>query len=151
MTRNYEISHPSNKVSPLPLALPPAFALCRPVASLDPAGWEGKLRKTRGNSSSFQSTAPPAPLAASGGHGNQDVVQICQKSRRIGCVIPHCNLQRGFTQPILQLFGHICFLSRGRVAHSAAQNNAFRVTFRTFSVFLEPQGGRESGCHLLIR
>ena len=35
-------------------------------------------------------------------------IQICQKSRRIGCVIPHCNLQCGVTQPILQLFWHIC-------------------------------------------
>ena len=31
-------------------------------------------------------------------------LQICQKSRKIGCVIPHCNLQRGITQPILRLF-----------------------------------------------
>ena len=31
-------------------------------------------------------------------------VQICQKGRRIGCVIPRCNLQRGITQPILQIF-----------------------------------------------
>ena len=30
-------------------------------------------------------------------------VQICQKSRRIGCVTPHCMLQRGITQPILRL------------------------------------------------
>ena len=28
-------------------------------------------------------------------------VQICQKSRRIGCVIPRCKLQSGITQPIL--------------------------------------------------
>ena len=28
---------------------------------------------------------------------------ICQKSRRIGCVIPHCRLQRGITQLILCL------------------------------------------------
>ena len=27
-----------------------------------------------------------------------------QKSRRIGCVIPHCNLQHEITQPILRLF-----------------------------------------------
>ena len=31
-------------------------------------------------------------------------IQICQKSRRIGCVIPRCNLQCGITQPILQIF-----------------------------------------------
>ena len=31
-------------------------------------------------------------------------VQICQKSRGMGCVIRHCNLQCGITQPILQLF-----------------------------------------------
>ena len=31
-------------------------------------------------------------------------VQICQKRRRIGCMIPHCKLQRGFTQPILRHF-----------------------------------------------
>ena len=32
------------------------------------------------------------------------VLHVCQKSRRIGCVIPRCNLQRGFTQPILHLY-----------------------------------------------
>ena len=31
-------------------------------------------------------------------------VQKCQKSRRIGCVIPHCKLQRGIMQPILRPF-----------------------------------------------
>ena len=31
-----------------------------------------------------------------------------KKSWRIGCVIPHCKLQCGITQPILKLFGHIC-------------------------------------------
>ena len=30
--------------------------------------------------------------------------KICQRSQRIGCVIPHYNLQRGITQPILRLF-----------------------------------------------
>ena len=35
-------------------------------------------------------------------------VQICQKSQRIGCVIPRCKLQCGITQPILRLFLHIC-------------------------------------------
>ena len=30
-----------------------------------------------------------------------DSVQICQKSRRIRCVIPLCNLQRAITQPIV--------------------------------------------------
>ena len=34
-------------------------------------------------------------------------VQKCQKSRRIGCVIPHCKLKCGSTQPILWLFWHI--------------------------------------------
>ena len=33
---------------------------------------------------------------------------VCQKSRGIGCVIPHCKLQHGITQPILWLFWHIC-------------------------------------------
>ena len=37
-------------------------------------------------------------------------LQICPKIRRIGCVIPPCNLQHGITQPILQLFWHICTL-----------------------------------------
>ena len=37
-------------------------------------------------------------------------VQICQKIRRIGCVILCCKLQCGITQPILQLFWHICSL-----------------------------------------
>ena len=32
-------------------------------------------------------------------------LQICKKSRRIGCVIPHCKLQRGITQPILCFLG----------------------------------------------
>ena len=32
------------------------------------------------------------------------IVQICQKRRWIGCVIPHFKLQRRITQPILQLF-----------------------------------------------
>ena len=31
-------------------------------------------------------------------------VQICQESQRIGCVIAHCNLKCGITQPILKLF-----------------------------------------------
>ena len=31
-------------------------------------------------------------------------MRIVQISRRIGCVIPHCNYQCGITQPILQLF-----------------------------------------------
>ena len=31
-------------------------------------------------------------------------LQICQKSRRIGCMIPHCNLQHGITQPFLRFF-----------------------------------------------
>ena len=31
-------------------------------------------------------------------------LQICLKSRRIGCVIPHCNLQCRMTQPILRTF-----------------------------------------------
>ena len=35
-------------------------------------------------------------------------VQICQKIRRIGCVILRCKLQCGITQPILRLFWHIC-------------------------------------------
>ena len=34
--------------------------------------------------------------------------KICQKWRRIGCVIPRSKLQRGITQPILKLFWHIC-------------------------------------------
>ena len=34
----------------------------------------------------------------------RSAVQICQKSRRVGCVIPHCNLQRGITQPTPRLF-----------------------------------------------
>ena len=32
------------------------------------------------------------------------VLQICQKSQRIGCVIPLCKLKCVITQPILQLF-----------------------------------------------
>ena len=32
------------------------------------------------------------------------VVQMCKKSRRIGCVIPPCNLQRGIAQPINRFF-----------------------------------------------
>ena len=102
MTRNYEISHPSNKVSPLPLALPPACALCRPVSRSSWLG--GQIEKNEGQFLFLSIDRAAAPLAASGGHGNQDVVQICQKSQRIGCVIPHCNLQRGITQPILRLF-----------------------------------------------
>ena len=31
-------------------------------------------------------------------------VKICQKSRRMGCVIPHCKLQYGITLPIIKLF-----------------------------------------------
>ena len=41
-------------------------------------------------------------------------LQICQNSWRIGCVIPHCKLQCGITQPIIQLFWHICTRSRLR-------------------------------------
>ena len=33
-------------------------------------------------------------------------VQICNKSQRIGCVIPHCKLQCGITQ--LHIFWHVC-------------------------------------------
>ena len=41
------------------------------------------------------------------------------KSQRIGCVIPHCYLQRWITQPILRIFWHIC--SSGTVkSHSCA-------------------------------
>ena len=29
------------------------------------------------------------------------VIQICQKNQRIGCVRPHCKLQRGITQTLL--------------------------------------------------
>ena len=36
-----------------------------------------------------------------GAERREPSVQICQKSRRIGCVIPCCNLQSGITQPIL--------------------------------------------------
>ena len=36
---------------------------------------------------------------------------MCQKSRRIGCVIPSCNLQCGITQPILRLCWLICIMS----------------------------------------
>ena len=39
---------------------------------------------------------------------SQKLVQICKKSRRIGCVIPYCKLQCGITQPTLRLFLHIC-------------------------------------------
>lgn len=35
--------------------------------------------------------------------GNEAAIQICHKCRRMGCVIPHCNLQYIITQPILQL------------------------------------------------
>ena len=35
-------------------------------------------------------------------------VQICEKSQKIGCVIPHCMLHHVITQPIFQLFSHIC-------------------------------------------
>ena len=35
---------------------------------------------------------------------NPVCVQICQKSRRIGCVIPRCKLQCRITQPTLRLF-----------------------------------------------
>ena len=38
---------------------------------------------------------------------HQQNVQKCEKIRRIGCIIPHCNLQHGITQPILQLFFYI--------------------------------------------
>ena len=47
-------------------------------------------------------------------------IQISQKSWRIGCVIPHSNLQRGITQPILLFyisvvllfctFNHMCIM-----------------------------------------
>ena len=39
---------------------------------------------------------------------SSSAVQICQKSRWIGCVIPHCNLQCGITQHIPPLFWDIC-------------------------------------------
>ena len=44
------------------------------------------------------------------------LLQVCQKSRRIGCVIPRCNLQHRIMQPILWLFWHVhvCRLSGGR-------------------------------------
>ena len=35
-------------------------------------------------------------------------IQICQKSRRIGCEIPSRKLHCRITQPILRLFWHIC-------------------------------------------
>ena len=47
-------------------------------------------------------------LLCSPGGRSLCTVQICRKSQRIGCVISHCNLQCGITQPILRLFRHIC-------------------------------------------
>ena len=51
----------------------------------------------------------PFPCPEAARHARQEparteYVHICQKSRRIGCVTPHCNLQRGITQPIHRLF-----------------------------------------------
>ena len=48
-------------------------------------------------------------------------IQIRQKSRRIGCVIPRCKLKRRITQPILRLFWHICtYVSRVPFAFGAS-------------------------------
>ena len=54
--------------------------------------------------------------------GRPAYVQICQKGRRIGCVIPHCNFQHGITQPIL------------RPALGVDQKST-RVTFRLEAAF----------------
>ena len=51
-------------------------------------------------------------------------VQICQKSQRIGCVIPLCKLQGGISQPILRLFWHICMCQ----ARSFFKNLQYRTT-----------------------
>ena len=55
--------------------------------------------KERIKSAATETIVPTRAMLFSMSH-----VQICQKSRRIGCVIPHCNLHCGITQPILPLF-----------------------------------------------
>ena len=47
--------------------------------------------------------------------GNSCSRQMCQKSRRIGCVISRCNLQCRITQPIIRLFWHICTCTKLQV------------------------------------
>ena len=46
----------------------------------------------------------------------------CQKSPRIGCVIPRCTLQCKITQPILWLFWHIC--TYNMITHSTSSYDA---------------------------
>ena len=55
----------------------------------------------------------------------QILVQICQKSRRIGCVIPYCNLQRDIKQPILRLFWH-CSLDHRLFSSEVARPAGYR-------------------------
>ena len=60
-------------------------------------------REARDRSPVAQPTHGSSPVSS--WHFNkQKLCRKCQKSRRIGCVIPCCNLQRGMTQPIPLLF-----------------------------------------------
>ena len=53
------------------------------------------------------------------------------KNRRIGCVIPHCKLQCGITQPILWLFLHIS-------TYAAVKNNFYWDVEPLLLVFCAP-------------
>ena len=54
-----------------------------------------------------------------------NLLLICQTSQRIGCVILHCNLQCGITQPILRLFFTYLYL-HGSTGSQSAQTWADR-------------------------
>ena len=59
-----------------------------------------------------------------------NVLNLCQK-RRIGCVIPYCNLQRRIMQPIHILFWHICKSVRHQLfqTHFPVKAVQLRVSF----------------------
>ena len=70
-------------------------------------------------------------------------VQRWTKRRRIGCVVPHCNLQRGITQPILWLFFdisvHGSFLTSGAtdVASRGEGHQFFSVFHSLFNFHMQ--------------
>ena len=73
------------------------------------------------------------------------VLQICQKSRRIGCVIPRCNLQHGITQPIIRLYWKI-FISRYDCRDYVTDNtkSIIWITFRRTVMGYIPRKGYAS-------
>ena len=75
-------------------------------------------------------------------------LHICQKSRRIGCVIPGCKLKCGLTQTIPPIFGHIRRLllsSLSQALVESCNNNRPRPNPRPPPRPPPPPGCRKTG------